>query len=139
MFLEKNFTTPMEGIGFTRGRRGQLPNFPGERTLSLCLYIQVIVSSWQLKWEKKSTVMFLPWSCISLAFRPRTFSTISTWLEQLKNLLIYCRIQQKVRKYMKLTKFGILVKKTTYLSLSKEIAIFPWGVENNGNSRGECI
>ena len=29
---------------------------------------------------------------------------------------------------MKLTKFGILVKKTTYLFPSKEIAIFPGGV-----------
>lgn len=75
---------------------------------------------------------------------PRTFSS---WLEHIKNFLVYCRNQQKVRKYMiltkinmfmtwvhkefalicvvefnrkymKLTNFGMWVNKTTYLFLS---------------------
>ena len=40
-----------------------------------------------------------------ICVRPRTFSTISLWLERIKNSLVCCRTQQNVRKYIKLTKF----------------------------------
>lgn len=49
---------------------------------------------------------------------PRTFSTIYAWLEHIRNLhkeFALLSVIEFMRKYTKLTKFGILVYKTTDL------------------------
>ena len=66
----------------------------------LFVYTSSSVAFFLMQWEKSTVIFSTHFICVWL----RTCSTISSWLERIRNLLICCRIQQKVN--MKLTKFA---------------------------------
>ena len=63
--------------------------------------------------------------------------TVSSWDEVLISFFILLQVFLCSRKFMKLSKFGILVNKTTYLFITIREPYFQWVCKNFGNSGGE--
>ena len=64
----------------------------------LFVYTSSSIAFFLMQWEKSTVIFPTHFNCVWL----RTCSTISSWLERIRNLLVCCRIQQKIHETYKI-------------------------------------